>query len=79
LASAGVQWSQASSAPSSADPLIVRLAAGHAIHLLRTWVDDIDGVGEWRDRAIEVRQGELVGRALSRPPHPLCGCRWAVA
>jgi len=74
-----VQWSQLGSRSTAADPLLAVLAGAHAAHLLRTWVDQPDRTDLWANRAIDVRLGALVARAIPRHPHPLCGCRWVAA
>jgi len=72
-----VQWTQADRGPERADPLIVTMAAAHAAHAVRSWVDDPDG--DWVNTALEVSLGTATTRVLSRPPHPLCGCLWGAA
>ncbi|MEI6363775.1 MAG: TOMM precursor leader peptide-binding protein [Actinomycetes bacterium] len=72
-----VQWSQAGA--STADPLVVILAAAHAAQLVRTWVDEPRDPQRWADLAVELRLSWLQGQVVSRPPHPLCGCRWPAA
>jgi bacteriocin biosynthesis cyclodehydratase domain-containing protein len=74
-----VQWSHAGKADTAADPLLVRLAAAHAATLLRAWIDEPDDSRRWVDQAVELRMANPVGRTVPRPPHPLCGCRWAAA
>ena len=74
-----VQWSQSAHDGEHADPLVVGLAAAHAVHLLRSWADAPGERGPWADLAVELRLSELTGRCVPRPAHPLCGCRWAAA
>jgi bacteriocin biosynthesis cyclodehydratase domain-containing protein len=73
-----VQWAQAVATMTHppADPLLLRLAADHAVLLARSWTDAPDRVDLWADTAIELRLPEGTARRVPRPPHPLCGCRW---
>jgi len=69
-----VQWSQADGGAARADPLIVTLAAAHAVHAVRSWVDNPHA--DWVDTALDLRLGNTTPTKVSRPPHPLCGCLW---
>jgi bacteriocin biosynthesis cyclodehydratase domain-containing protein len=71
-----VQWSHVARGRSPGDSLMVSLAAAHAVHLVRSWTDDPDQHERWANLAIDLRLGDLLGRCVPRPPHPLCGCRW---
>lgn len=76
-----VQWAQAvaSLACPPIDPLLTRIAAAHAILLVRTWADAPDDPNRWANRALELRLPDGRAAWLARPPHPLCGCRWPTA
>jgi bacteriocin biosynthesis cyclodehydratase domain-containing protein len=74
-----VQWSQLSADATQADPLIVQLAAVHAVHLIRTWIDEPERPELWAEVAVELKLAWLGGRVIARKPHPLCGCRWPAA
>lgn len=74
-----VQWAQSVAAMTCPpiDPLLARLAADHAILLLRAWADSPDDASGWGDRALDLRLPDGRGMWVTRPPHALCGCRWA--
>lgn len=59
------------------DRLLTRLVAAQAVLLIRQWADDPTALEHWADHAIEIRLPSGAQRRLARPPHPLCGCRWA--
>ena len=61
------------------DRLLARLVAAQAALLIRRWADDPTDHDQWADHAIEIRLPSGEQRKLPRPPHPLCGCRWADA
>jgi hypothetical protein len=75
-----VQWSQdlVRMTTPPVDPLLVAAVAVHGVLLLRTWAEADPGTTDdrWSDRAVEVLLPAGVTRIRSRPPHPLCGCRW---
>lgn len=72
-----VQWSQTEPAP--VDPLLLRLAVAHATALARLYVDQPHQPAEWADRAWEIRMPHARVSEVTRPVHPLCGCRWTAA
>lgn len=59
------------------DRLLTRLVAAQAVLLVRQWADDPTAFNHWADHAVEIRLPSGSQRRLARPPHPLCGCRWA--
>ena len=76
-----VQWAQvvASLACPPIDPLLVRIAAAHAVLLVRAWVDAPADPDRWGNCALELRLPDGRATWLARPTHPLCGCRWPAA
>ena len=74
-----VQWAQAVPAHVTVDPLLARHAATHAVTLLRTWADAPDDPAAWSDRALTITGAAGDSAWVTRPPHPLCGCRWPSA
>lgn len=63
--------------PHCLDPLLARLAAGHAVLLARRVIDDSgDCPAQLGNRAYLWTAGQDTPRELPRPGHPLCGCRW---
>ncbi len=75
----GVQWSQAISAMPypPVDPLLATLVGFHAVQAVRHWAADPSIVAS--SRAVEITLPDGATRWVSRPPHPLCGCRWTPA
>ena len=73
-----VQWSQAvrTLATPPRDPTLLRLAALHAVLLVRAWLDQPDEPDRWAHCAIEIALPSGLAVRRERPPHPLCGCRW---
>jgi bacteriocin biosynthesis cyclodehydratase domain-containing protein len=74
-----VQWAHAVAAmrPAPMDPLLIQLAAGHAVALVRRWIDDCENTEAWADVAVEISLPTADVRRVPRPPHPLCGCLWS--
>lgn len=59
------------------DPLIGRLAAGQAILIARSLIDEPRrATATWGDQALQWTGDTGMPRVLRRPSHPLCGCRW---
>jgi bacteriocin biosynthesis cyclodehydratase domain-containing protein len=73
-----VQWAQSLAGTSCrpVDPLLVRLAAAHAVLLIRMWVDAPQRTEDWAGFAIDLRLPAGQTTRVARPAHPLCGCRW---
>jgi bacteriocin biosynthesis cyclodehydratase domain-containing protein len=76
-----VQWTQAVRAMRHPpmDPLLVGLAAHYAALLLRRWIDHPDEPDRWADLCQSLSLPDAIATTRSRPPHPLCGCRWLAA
>lgn len=75
-----VQWAHAlGDAPvAPIDPLLARLAADWAALLVRAWVDLPHRPDAWGNVALDVRLPLGDVEVRNCPPHPLCGCRWAI-
>jgi len=65
-----IQWAQ--TPLPLLDPLLVHLAAAHAVLMTRRFVDGC----ATEDTAFEIDLGGDGVRYVDRPPHALCGCRW---
>lgn len=65
-----IQWAQ--TPLPVLDPLLVHVAAAHAVLLARQGVDGTAA----HDLAVEIDLTAPGIRLVPRPPHPLCGCRW---
>lgn len=76
-----VQWSQAlrAMAVPPRDPALLRLAALHAVLLVREWLDRPHEPEHWADCAIEIELPSAASVRRNRPVHPLCGCQWLPA
>lgn len=63
--------------PICLDPVVARLAAGHAILLARRVIDAPGhAASQLGNRAFLWSAGNCAPRELARPAHPLCGCSW---
>lgn len=75
-----VQWSHWLSGLSirPVDPLLARFAADWATLIVRAWIDLPDDRTAWAERAVDLRLPLVDPQHRRCPPHPLCGCRWAL-
>ncbi len=60
------------------DRLLCSLIAAQAGRLARAWVDSPVVVGDWSNRAYEIRLPDGVVHEQARPAHALCECQWVI-